>query len=81
MEVGAGAALPAKIFVINENGDYFWLDRGHWTRSGNSCFFAQGWRAPARCGRWRGFFPFTLLYLLLYATTFIPGGPCAEADR
>ena len=21
--------LPAKVFVINENGDYFWLDRGH----------------------------------------------------
>ena len=25
-----GAKVPAKIFVINENGDYFWLDRGHW---------------------------------------------------
>ena len=21
--------LPAKVFLINENGDYFWFDRGH----------------------------------------------------
>ena len=21
--------LSAKVFLINENGDYFWLDRGH----------------------------------------------------
>ena len=21
--------IPAKDFIINENGDYFWLDRGH----------------------------------------------------
>ena len=25
-----GAKLPSKLFVINENGDYFWLDWGHW---------------------------------------------------
>ena len=23
------AKVPAKIFIINENGDYFWLDRAH----------------------------------------------------
>ena len=22
--------LPAKVFVLNENADWFWLDRGHW---------------------------------------------------
>ena len=21
--------LPAKAFIVNENGDYFWIDRGH----------------------------------------------------
>ena len=26
---GLATALPAKFLVINENGDYFWLDRGH----------------------------------------------------
>ena len=25
------ARLPAKVFILNENGDYFWLDRGHWS--------------------------------------------------
>ena len=30
VEVGASrCGMPAKVFVINENGDYFWLDRGH----------------------------------------------------
>src|SRR3974390_2403311 len=23
------ARLPAKVFVLNENGDYFWMDHGH----------------------------------------------------
>src|SRR3974377_1519874 len=44
---------PSKIFLINENGDYFWLDRAHWRivwrfmliRAGLS-----GGNAPAQIG-------------------------------
>jgi hypothetical protein len=63
--------LPAKIFVINENGDYFWVDWGHWAairefvllRSGLAGAGAVRTVARIVC------FPFTFLYLLLYATT------------
>jgi len=66
---GLATALPAKFLVINENGDYFWLDRGHWPairrfvkhRAGVSD--AGIVRAAARIFA----FPFTLSYLLLYA--------------
>jgi uncharacterized Fe-S cluster-containing radical SAM superfamily protein len=62
-------ALPAKVFVINENGDYFWLDRKHlgvifrfaFVRSGLAG--AGAVRTLARVVT----FPFTLVYLLLYA--------------
>ncbi len=63
--------IPAKVFVVNENGDYFWLDRKHLgvirkfvlLRSGLAG--AGAVRTLARLFS----FPFTLLYLLLYATT------------
>jgi hypothetical protein len=63
--------LPAKIFIINENGDYFWLDWGHFAvlrefvflRSGLAGAGAVRLLARAIC------FPFTFVYLLLYATT------------
>ncbi len=63
--------LPVKIFVINENGDYFWLDWGHlgpirefvFLRSGLSGAGAVRTLARLLC------FPFTFVYLLLYATT------------
>jgi hypothetical protein len=61
--------IPAKIFIINENGDYFWLDRGHLgplrelvlERAGLAG--AGAVRTLARVIS----FPFTLLYLLIYA--------------
>ena len=61
--------IPAKVFVVNENGDYFWLDRQHLgvirrfvlLRSGLAG--AGAVRTLARLFS----FPFTLLYLLLYA--------------
>ena len=64
------ARLRAKVFVINENADYFWLDRLHlaniWTfvllRTGLAGSGAV--RILARLVS----FPFTFLYLLLYAT-------------
>jgi hypothetical protein len=64
------ARLPAKIFVINENGDYFWLDRGSLAR--HPILRAVSRRAHRLGGRAHAgrllAFPFTLAYLLLYAS-------------
>ncbi|MGO9262057.1 MAG: hypothetical protein ACLQU1_38015 [Bryobacteraceae bacterium] len=62
--------LPAKVFVINENGDYFWLDRGHLGPLREFVLYRSG---LAGAGAVRTLarllsFPFTLAYLLLYAT-------------
>lgn len=64
------ARVPAKIFVINENGDYFWLDRLHLKLIRQFVLLRAGLagsgavRTLARLVS----FPFTLLFLLLYAT-------------
>ncbi|MBZ5728202.1 MAG: hypothetical protein LAP87_24850 [Acidobacteriia bacterium] len=62
--------LRAKIFVVNENGDYFWLDRRHLGNVGRFVLFRAGLEGA---GAVRTIvrvvtFPFTFLYLLLYAT-------------
>ena len=65
------ARLPAKVFILNENGDYFWLDRGHLGTIRHFILFRAGLtgsgaiRTLARLLS----FPFTLLYLILYAMT------------
>jgi len=65
------ARLSAKIFILNENGDYFWFDRGHFPSIRHFVLFRAGLtgagaiRTLARLA----FFPFTLLYLILYAAT------------
>jgi hypothetical protein len=65
------ARLPGKVFVLNENGDYFWLDRGHLSNIRYFILFRAGLtgagavRTLARVV----LFPFTLLYLILYAAT------------
>jgi hypothetical protein len=64
------ARIPAKVFVLNENGDYFWLDFGHWPAIRHFALFRAG-LAGAGAVRTLGqlaFFPLTLLYLLLYAS-------------
>jgi hypothetical protein len=66
-----GLRLRSKIFIINENGDYFWLDRTHLRTIRQFVFLRAG---LAGSGAVRTLvrlisFPFTLLYLLLYATT------------
>lgn len=61
--------IGAKLLIINENCDYFWADRGNWrtirhfalVRSGLS-----GARTFPALTRMLAF-PFTLLYLVLYA--------------
>jgi hypothetical protein len=63
------ARLPAKVYMVNENGDYFWLDWAHWAQIRHFVLFRAGLtgagavRTLARLVS----FPFTLLYLLLYA--------------
>ena len=63
--------IPAKIFIINENGDYFWLDRKHAGPIRRFVLYRSGLagegavRTMARLVS----FPFTLLYLLIYATS------------
>jgi hypothetical protein len=63
--------LPVKVFIVNENGDYFWLNRGHITAIRDFVLFRSGLagtgavRTLARLFS----FPFTFMYLLLYATT------------
>ncbi len=65
------ARLPAKVFVINENADYFWLDRLHISNISAFVLLRTG---LAGSGAVRILaqlisFPFTFLYLLLYAAT------------
>lgn len=62
--------VPAKIFVINENADFFWLDLGHAKQIRRFVLFRAG---LAGAGAVRTLvsaitFPFTLFYLLLYAS-------------
>lgn len=63
--------LPAKVFVINENGDYFWLDRKHVGAIRRFVMFRAGLAGAGAVRTLASFaaFPFTLGYLLLYATT------------
>ncbi len=61
--------LPLKVFVLNENGDYFWIDRGHLPAIRHFILFRAGLAgagAVSTLGRVI-VFPFSLLYLLLYA--------------
>ncbi|MEX2261677.1 MAG: hypothetical protein WD696_06980 [Bryobacteraceae bacterium] len=65
------AHVPAKVFVLNENGDYFWIDYSHWRVMRHFALYRTG---LAEAGAVRTLarlllFPFTLLYLLLYAAS------------
>jgi hypothetical protein len=61
--------LPAKVFIVNENGDYFWMNREHATAIREFSLVRLGLSgagAIRTIGRLL-IFPFSLLYLLLYA--------------
>jgi hypothetical protein len=64
------ASLPAKVFVVNENGDFFWLDYAHGPAIRQFAKYRAGFAgssaAHAAVEILR--FPFVFLYLLLYAT-------------
>ncbi|MDX2152409.1 MAG: hypothetical protein SFV54_16845 [Bryobacteraceae bacterium] len=63
------ARVPAKVFILNENGDYFWLDRGNWRTVRHFILFRAGLSGAASVRTLARvvLFPFTLLYLLLFA--------------
>jgi hypothetical protein len=63
--------LPAKIFIINENADYFPMDRGHLANLRWLLAVRGGLTGVGAVRTLASFivFPFTFLYLLLYATT------------
>jgi hypothetical protein len=62
--------LSAKVFIINENGDYFPLDRKHSSNLRRLMLVRAdlGGAGAARTLAQILLFPFTLAYLLLYAT-------------
>ena len=67
---GLALLLKAKIFIINENGDYFWVDWGHLKTIREFVLLRSGMGSAgaARMLARAVSFPFTFLYLLLYAT-------------
>lgn len=63
------ARLPSKVFILNENGDYFWLDWGHAKTIWRFAIFRAG---LAGAGAVRtlfrlALFPFALAYLIAFA--------------
>lgn len=63
------AAVPAKFLVLNENVDFFWIDRAHWT---NAIALLQqrsglGGESTVRAIAWFAALPFAALFLLCYA--------------
>ena len=63
--------VPAKVFIINENGDYFWLDRLHLSNLRQFVLFRSGLTGAGAVRTLVRLisFPFALLYLLAYATS------------
>jgi hypothetical protein len=61
--------IPAKVFILNENGDYFYLDRSQWRTMVYFGMFRAGLVGEGAVRTVAGVvvFPFTLAYLLLYA--------------
>jgi hypothetical protein len=61
--------LPAKVFIVNENGDYFWMNRKNVKAIRQFSLIRLGLSGEGSTrtiGRLL-IFPFSLLYLLMYA--------------
>jgi hypothetical protein len=61
--------LPGKLFILNENGDYFWVDRGNLGILVHFALYRMGLAgagAVMTIGR-VVLFPLSLAYLLAYA--------------
>ncbi len=65
------ARSRGKLFILNENGDYFWADRSEWRTMRHFALFRAGLAGAGAVLTLAGLalFPFTLAYLLLYAAT------------
>ena len=63
------AQLPGKLFVVNENVDYFWVDRGNWKLVLHFILFRAGLSGAdaVRTLTQLALFPFTVLFLLVWA--------------
>lgn len=63
------ARVPGKVFILNENGDYFWLDRGHWPTIRHFILFRAGLSGAGAVRTLARLlvFPFALLYLIFFA--------------
>ena len=62
------ARVPAKLFVINENGDLFWADYSNWRIIKHFILFRAGLSGADAVGTIRRLdFPFTVMFLLAYA--------------
>jgi hypothetical protein len=63
------AQLPGKLFVVNENADFFWVDRGNWKTIRHFVLFRAGLTGAnaVRTIAQLLLLPFTVLFLLLYA--------------
>jgi len=61
--------VPSKYFVLNENGDYVWLDYTNWKTLRHFVLFRMGLAGSDAVTTLSGmlFFPFAFLYLLSYA--------------
>ncbi len=61
--------LPAKVFIVNENADFFWCDYSQWRTMVRFAFYRSGLAGPGavRSAARLAVFPFTLAYLLAYA--------------
>ncbi len=61
--------LPVKVFVLNENADYFWFDVGQWRVMSHFALYRAGLTGAAAVPTIARlvFFPVTLSYLMLYA--------------
>ena len=62
--------VPARLFLINENADFVWFDRFHLRWLWRFALYRSGLGDAGAVRTLAGLilFPFTLLYLLLYAT-------------
>ncbi len=63
------ARVPAKFFILNENGDYFWFDWSQWPTIKHFILFRAGLAGAGavRVLATLAAFPLTLVYLLGFA--------------
>jgi hypothetical protein len=63
------ARLPVKIFIINENADFMWLDLPHWRHLGRMARIRLGLTGASLSPSMLGLMllPFSVLYLLFFA--------------